>query len=274
MVELGYHPNLTARSLRSARTHDHRLPPAGRGRPLPRRPDDRPGDRRRRRHRPRPRLQRADPRRPAWAARQRPPQAGARVARRRCAALPVRPARPARLVSGACGRAERAHGGRSRRRRPAAACRCRSPLTTAPVRGALADHLITCGHTRIAFIAARQPWPMVEQRHAGYCEALHAAGLERDPSFELFEGIWDAADAGVMVDRLLALPNPPTAVMGGNDLLAIGVMRQARAARSARPRRPRRDRLQRLRIRRVRRPTADHGARPRATRWDARRRSF
>jgi DNA-binding LacI/PurR family transcriptional regulator len=70
---------------------------------------------------------------------------------------------------------------------------------------------------------------MVEQRHAGYCEALHAAGLERDPSFELFEGIWDAADAGVMVDRLLALPNPPTAVMGGNDLLAIGVMRQARA---------------------------------------------
>ena len=94
---------------------------------------------------------------------------------------------------------------------------------------ALADHLITCGHRRIAFIAARQPWPMVEQRHAGYCEALQAAGLERDPAFELFEGIWDAADAGVMVDRLLALSNPPTAVMGGNDLLAIGVMRQARA---------------------------------------------
>jgi DNA-binding LacI/PurR family transcriptional regulator len=70
---------------------------------------------------------------------------------------------------------------------------------------------------------------MVEQRHLGYCEALHAAGLARDRSFELFEGIWDAADAGVMVDRLLALPNPPTAVMGGNDLLAIGVMRQARA---------------------------------------------
>jgi DNA-binding LacI/PurR family transcriptional regulator len=94
---------------------------------------------------------------------------------------------------------------------------------------ALADHLIRRGHTRIAFIAARQPWPMVEQRHLGYCEALHAAGLARDRSFELFEGIWDAADAGVMVDRLLALPDPPTAVMGGNDLLAIGVMRQARA---------------------------------------------
>ncbi len=93
----------------------------------------------------------------------------------------------------------------------------------------LADHLIAAGHTRIAFIAARQPWPMVEQRHLGYCEALSAAGLERNPDFELFEGIWDAADAGTMVDRLLNLPEPPTAVMGGNDLLAIGVMRQARA---------------------------------------------
>jgi DNA-binding LacI/PurR family transcriptional regulator len=70
---------------------------------------------------------------------------------------------------------------------------------------------------------------MVEQRHRGYCEALAAAGLERNPDFELFEGIWDAADAGTMVDRLLDLAEPPTAVMGGNDLLAIGVMRQARA---------------------------------------------
>jgi DNA-binding LacI/PurR family transcriptional regulator len=93
----------------------------------------------------------------------------------------------------------------------------------------LAEHLIRGGHTRIAFIAARQPWPMVEQRHLGYCEALAAAGIERDRSCELFEGVWDAADAGAMVDRLLALPDPPTAVMGGNDLLAIGVMRQARA---------------------------------------------
>src|SRR5690242_15078249 len=93
----------------------------------------------------------------------------------------------------------------------------------------LAEHLIRAGHARIAFIAARQPWPMVEQRHRGYREALAAAGLARDPALELFEGIWDAADAGSMVDRLLDLPDPPTAIMGGNDLLAIGVVRQARA---------------------------------------------
>src|SRR5437764_11033720 len=32
-----------------------------------------------------------------------------------------------------------------------------------------------------------------------------------------------------MVDRRLSLADPPTAIMGGNDLLAIGAMRQARA---------------------------------------------
>src|SRR6478752_2031779 len=50
----------------------------------------------------------------------------------------------------------------------------------------LADHLIAAGHTRIAFIAARQPWPMVEQRQLGYREALAAAGIEHNPDFELF----------------------------------------------------------------------------------------
>jgi DNA-binding LacI/PurR family transcriptional regulator len=93
----------------------------------------------------------------------------------------------------------------------------------------LTEHLISRGHRRIAFIAARQPWPMVEQRHLGYRDALAAAGLEHASELELFEGIWDAAEAATMVDRLLALADPPSAIMGGNDLLAIGAMRQARA---------------------------------------------
>jgi len=93
----------------------------------------------------------------------------------------------------------------------------------------LAEHLLGRGHRRIAFIAARQPWPMVEQRHLGYHDALASAGMHPDPALELFEGIWDAAEAGAMVDRLLELPDPPSAIMGGNDLLAIGAMRRARA---------------------------------------------
>jgi DNA-binding LacI/PurR family transcriptional regulator len=93
----------------------------------------------------------------------------------------------------------------------------------------LAEHLIERGHRRIAFIAAHQPWPMLEQRHRGYHDALAAAGLAVDRELELFEGTWDTAVAATMVDRLLSMADPPTAIMGGNDLLAIGAMRQARA---------------------------------------------
>jgi DNA-binding LacI/PurR family transcriptional regulator len=93
----------------------------------------------------------------------------------------------------------------------------------------LAEHLIERGHRRIAFIAAHQPWPMLEQRHRGYHDALAAAGLAADRALELFEGTWDTAVAATMVDRLLSMDDPPTAIMGGNDLLAIGAMRQARA---------------------------------------------
>ncbi len=92
----------------------------------------------------------------------------------------------------------------------------------------LAGHLISRGHTRIGFIAARQPWPMVEQRLLGFHDALNAAGVEPDPATELFEGVWDAEEAGSMVERLLGLERPPTAVMCGNDLLAIGAIRAAR----------------------------------------------
>ena len=113
--------------------HD-RIPAARRGRALPRRPDDRSGDRGRRRRRARPRLQRADPRRPAGAARQRPAQARAGVPRGRRAPVLVRPARAARLVSSASGRAARAGGaarGATRRRGDDVGAR----RTTAPARG-------------------------------------------------------------------------------------------------------------------------------------------
>src|SRR5207244_3736289 len=41
----------------------------------------------------------------------------------------------------------------------------------------LAEHLIERGHRRVAFIAAHQPWPMLEQRHRGYHDALAAADI-------------------------------------------------------------------------------------------------
>jgi DNA-binding LacI/PurR family transcriptional regulator len=92
----------------------------------------------------------------------------------------------------------------------------------------LVEHLVEHGHTRIGFMAVRQPSPMLEERHLGYRDARAAAGIRRDRALEVFEGTWDAAEAATMVDQLLALPDPPTAIMAGNDLLAIGAICRAR----------------------------------------------
>ena len=92
----------------------------------------------------------------------------------------------------------------------------------------LAEYLLGRGHRRLAFLAARMPWPMIEQRHAGYLDALAGAGIERDPDLEVFDGLWDPASGARSTARLLELPQPPTAIVSGNDLLAIGAIRAAR----------------------------------------------
>jgi len=94
----------------------------------------------------------------------------------------------------------------------------------------LADHLIDKGHRRIAFITTRAPWPMVEERQRGYREALTKAGIAVDRDLEAAEGVWDPAAGSRMASQLLALPKPPTAIMCGNDQLALGAMRAALVA--------------------------------------------
>jgi DNA-binding LacI/PurR family transcriptional regulator len=92
----------------------------------------------------------------------------------------------------------------------------------------MAEHLIEHNHRRIAFISTRAPWPMVEERLRGYRDALRAHGIQCDPALEASEGVWAPSDGSHMADRLLALPDPPTAIMCGNDLLALGAMRAAK----------------------------------------------
>jgi DNA-binding LacI/PurR family transcriptional regulator len=92
---------------------------------------------------------------------------------------------------------------------------------------ALVTHLIERGHERLAFTASAAPWPMVELRHAGYLDALAKAGIVRDPALEAFAGVWSAASGAAVAGALLDLPNRPTAIVAGNDLLALGAIRAA-----------------------------------------------
>jgi LacI family transcriptional regulator/LacI family repressor for deo operon, udp, cdd, tsx, nupC, and nupG len=89
----------------------------------------------------------------------------------------------------------------------------------------LTDHLIAAGHERIAFLTTAVPWPMIEQRILGYHDALSAAGLS---PMVLSGGNWTPASGAEQAGRLLDSGKPPSAIMGANDLLALGAIRAAR----------------------------------------------
>jgi DNA-binding LacI/PurR family transcriptional regulator len=90
---------------------------------------------------------------------------------------------------------------------------------------ALTEHLLASGHVRVAFIAARLPWPVIEQRYLGYRDALAGAGVEPVEARELFEATWQAEGGRAMASELLSLREPPTAIICGSDVLAIGAIR-------------------------------------------------
>jgi DNA-binding LacI/PurR family transcriptional regulator len=94
----------------------------------------------------------------------------------------------------------------------------------------LAEHLLSKGHRRIAFAAARAPWPVVEHRFKGYLTAMRRAGLEPPPEHQMFEATWEASSGVEIGSKLLSLDNPPTAIMCASDLLALGVIRAVRRA--------------------------------------------
>jgi DNA-binding LacI/PurR family transcriptional regulator len=92
----------------------------------------------------------------------------------------------------------------------------------------LTEHLLGRGHRRVGFIAARVPWPVVEERHAGYRDALQEATIRPDPELELFEGGFDETGGRAMTEKLLDLRKPPTAILATSDLLAAGALAAAR----------------------------------------------
>jgi DNA-binding LacI/PurR family transcriptional regulator len=93
----------------------------------------------------------------------------------------------------------------------------------------LTEHLLESGHRRIAFVAARVPWAVLEQRFLGYADALEKAGIEPTTELALFQARgYGPADGADLVRQLLAKPDPPTAIIGGSDLLALATMRVVR----------------------------------------------
>jgi len=85
-------------------------------------------------------------------------------------------------------------------------------------------HLVELGHRRIAYVGGRAHLIHSVQREAAWRSALLEFGLEPGP---VIPGDFTYLGGSVAASTLLALAEPPTAVMCANDLSAMGLIAQA-----------------------------------------------
>lgn len=95
-------------------------------------------------------------------------------------------------------------------------------------------HLIGLGHRRIALIKRTPNSALSTQRSVGYQQALAAAGIPYEPRLVLECAAGQTAGAQAM-QQLLTLPDPPTAVLTHNDVLAMGALHAIHSAGLAIP---------------------------------------
>ncbi|NLY92185.1 MAG: LacI family transcriptional regulator [Firmicutes bacterium] len=85
------------------------------------------------------------------------------------------------------------------------------------------EHLIKLGHTRIAVISSPPSFRESQERLLGYQDALKQYNLPFDSTM-VREGDYLLPSGEREMEKLLALPSPPTAVFAFSDLMAIGAI--------------------------------------------------
>lgn len=85
------------------------------------------------------------------------------------------------------------------------------------------EHLLSLGHRRIAFIAGSHQTGQSAERQAAYVETLNAAGIAADPTL-IVPGFFVQTGGYAAAEKLLALPEPPTAIFAANDEMAFGAI--------------------------------------------------
>jgi LacI family transcriptional regulator len=90
------------------------------------------------------------------------------------------------------------------------------------------QHLLGLGHERIAYVGGPAGSGCNQARLHGYRAALENAGIAARPEFVAGEDF--TYDTGLrLLGQLLDLPTRPTAVVGGSDTIALGIMEAARS---------------------------------------------
>ncbi|QIG45003.1 LacI family transcriptional regulator [Nocardioides anomalus] len=88
------------------------------------------------------------------------------------------------------------------------------------------EHLLGLGHRRIALLSGRQDLESARLREQGFRQAMAAAGVPVDESL-VGNGDYRAETAEGPARALLTREDRPTAVFGGNDLMALRTMEVA-----------------------------------------------
>jgi LacI family transcriptional regulator len=89
--------------------------------------------------------------------------------------------------------------------------------------GALAvQHVLDLGHTRIAHLSGPQGISTGRERHDGFCDAMKAAGVPVDPELIRFGDAFTEPEGRRLCEDLLASGVDVTAIVAGNDLMALG----------------------------------------------------
>lgn len=91
----------------------------------------------------------------------------------------------------------------------------------------LTEFLIQRGHRAIGFIKGDPGHGATDKRFAGYRRALVEHGIRYAERF-VRQGYFDFDSGKAAAAELLALPEPPTAIIGSNDDMAAGVLLEAR----------------------------------------------
>lgn len=90
------------------------------------------------------------------------------------------------------------------------------------------EYLISLGHRKIAFVSGSPGAMTCTARENGYLQGMNKAGLRVLPGY-LCHGYWDTRITKEVTTQLLQHPERPTAILCGNDEVAMTVLRTARA---------------------------------------------
>ncbi|MFV2145908.1 MULTISPECIES: LacI family DNA-binding transcriptional regulator [Isoptericola] len=90
---------------------------------------------------------------------------------------------------------------------------------------AATEHLLGLGHADVVHVAGPQDWFDARERAAGWREALEAHGVEATRPRTCSWSAEDGYRAGQALAEAVVAGEGPTAVLAGNDQLALGILR-------------------------------------------------